>query len=322
MYDTAKPPIMRDRYLDEVYRKPGLGRQIWDHRTDYLYILPALAAMMLVIAYPIYYTIELSFYRTPPNLMLSDKIFVGFDNYQTILTSPVFWRVTWNTMLWTFFSTVVAFLLGLGAALSLDGEFRGRALLRAIFLIPWVISAVAASYVWRWLYHSDYGAIGAFLVQVGLTERPLNFIDNVQTSLASLIVVSIWKDFSFAMIMLMAGLQTVPQQLVRAARVDGASTWQRFWHVTAPHMKGVAVVTALLLMVQNFNNFIIPWIMTGGGPAGSSDIWITHIYQLAFGRQRWGVAAAYSVLLFVFLMSLGYFYVRALTKGDERRAEG
>jgi multiple sugar transport system permease protein len=104
--------------------------------------------------------------------------------------------------------------------------------------------------------------------------------------------------------------------------VDGASAWQRFWHVTMPHLKGVTTVTILLLMVQNFNSFIIPWIMTGGGPAGSSDIWITQIYQLAFGRQRWGVAAAYSVLLFLFMMLLGYFYVRALTKGDDRRAEG
>lgn len=321
MYDTAKPPVMQGRQMDKTERMPGLSRRMWEHRADYLYVLPALAVMMLVIAYPIYYTIELSFYRTPASLQLRDKIFVGFDNYGTILTSPAFWKVTWNTVIWTFFSTVIAFLLGLGAALALDGEFRGRAILRAIFLVPWVISAVAASYVWRWLYHSDFGAIGAFLVQIGVSDRPLNFIDNVQTSLASLIVVSIWKDFSFAMIMLMAGLQTVPEQLMRAARIDGASTWQRFWHVTMPHLKGVAIVTVLLLMVQNFNSFIIPWIMTGGGPAGSSDIWITHIYQLAFGRQRWGVAAAYSVLLFIILMSLGYFYVRALTKGDDRKAD-
>ena len=93
--------------------------------------------------------------------------------------------------------------------------------------------------------------------------------------LPSLIVVNVWKEFPFAMIMLLAGLQTVPEQLLRAAQVDGASAWQRFWHVTMPHLKGVSMVTVLLLMVANFNSFTIPWIMTGGGPAGASEIWIT-----------------------------------------------
>jgi multiple sugar transport system permease protein len=183
-----------------------------------------------------------------------------------------------------------------------------------------VVSAVAASYVWKWLYHSDFGVIGALAVQFGLTDQPINFLDNTTTALPSLIVVNVWREFPFAMIMLMAGLQTVPDQLLRAAQVDGANRWQSFWHVTFPHLSGVSTVTVLLLLVANFNSFIIPWIMTGGGPAGSSDIWITQIYQLAFGRQRWGVASAYSVLLFLIMMAIGYFYVKALTRGDARRA--
>jgi multiple sugar transport system permease protein len=174
--------------------------------------------------------------------------------------------------------------------------------------------------VWKWLYHSDFGVIGALAVQFGLTDKPINFLDNLHTVLPSLIVVNVWKEFSFAMIMLMAGLQTVPDQLLRAAQVDGANAWQRFWHVTFPHLKSVSMVTVLLLMVSNFNSFIIPWVMTGGGPAGASDIWITQIYNIAFGRQRYGVAAAYSVILFIVMMTLGYFYVKALTRGDESRA--
>ena len=299
--------------------RANVFRRTWNHRTDYFYVLPALVVMLIVIAYPIYYTIELSFFRTPTNLQLKDKIFNGLDNYGAILTSPVFWKVTFNTVIWTAFSTLFAFLLGLGAALALHREFIGRGVLRALLLIPWVVSAVAASYVWKWLYHSDFGAIGAFVVQIGLADQPINFIDNLQTALPSLIVVNIWREFSFAMIMLMAGLQTVPEQLLRAAQVDGASAWQRFWHVTFPHLSGVSMVTVLLLMVSNFNSFIIPWIMTGGGPSNSTHIWITHIYELAFGRQRWGVGAAYAVLLFIIMMTLGYFYVKALSRGDESR---
>ena len=301
-------------------KRTALLQRIIEHRTDYLYVLPALLVMVVVIGYPIYYTIELSFFKTPPNLQMKDKIFTGLDNYALILSSSSFHETTVNTVIWTVFSTLFSFLLGLGAALALHREFMGRGLLRAILLIPYVVSAVAASYVWKWLYHSDFGVIGALAVQLHLTDHPINFLDNVHSVLPSLIVVNVWKEFSFAMIMLMAGLQTVPEQLLRAAQVDGANTWQRFWHVTFPHLKGVTMVTVLLLLVANFNSFIIPWIMTGGGPAGASEIWITQIYDIAFTRTHYGVASAYSVILFIVMMALGYFYVRALTRGDESRA--
>ncbi|MGG5820260.1 carbohydrate ABC transporter permease [Falsiroseomonas sp. HW251] len=139
--------------------------------------------------------------------------------------------------------------------------------------------------------------------------------------LAALIAVNVWKEFPFAMIMMLAGLQTVPDQLHRAAMVDGAGPWQRFWHVTVPHLRSVTVVTVLLLLVANLNSFTIPFIMTGGGPAGASEIWITHIYQIAFGRIRFGLASAYSVILFMVMMTLGWFYVRALT-GQRERGQG
>jgi multiple sugar transport system permease protein len=298
--------------------RTSLLHQVWANRTDYAYVLPAIVVMLIVIAYPIYYTIDLSFYKTPPGLQLRDKIFVGLDNYRAILTSDVFWRVTLNTVVWTLASTLVSFILGFAAALALHRDFVGRGVLRAILIIPWVISAVSASYIWKWIYHSDFGVIGAVLVQLGWASRPPNFIDSVGTVLPSLIVVNIWREFPFAMIMMTAGLQTVPDQLLRAATVDGASAWQRFWHVTFPHLRNVSTVTVLLLAVSNFNSFVIPWIMTGGGPSNASHIWITHIYELAFGRQRWGVAAAYSVLLFIILMTLGYLYVRALSGGERK----
>ena len=304
-----------------VPRAP-LWRRIWKNRADYLYIAPALGAMLLVIGYPVYYTIVLSFLKTSPGLVMTNAPFAGFDNYVQVLTSDSFRDTTINTAIWTLFSTVISFALGFAAALALDGEFRGRGLIRGVLLVPYVVSAVAASYVWRWIYHSDYGVIGALAMQFGLTSAPINFLDNTHTVLASLIVVNVWKEFPFAMIMMMAGLQTVPDQLHRAAMVDGAGPWNRFWHVTVPHLRNVSLVTILLLMVANLNSFTIPWIMTGGGPAGASDIWITQVYQIAFGRNRFGLASAYSVILFAVMMALGYFYVRALgaggdTSGDE-----
>ena len=166
-------------------RDDGLLRRIVTHRADYAYVLPALVVMMVVIAYPIWFTVDMSFYKTPASLQLRDRTFVGWKNYHTILTAPAFWSVTLNTLIWTVASTFFAFLLGLGAALSLHREFAGRAVLRAILLIPYVISAVAASYLWKWLYHSDFGVIGALSVQWGFTDKPINFLDNIHTALPS-----------------------------------------------------------------------------------------------------------------------------------------
>lgn len=298
-------------------RRQGLLARMARHWADYLYIAPALLVMLLVIGYPVWFTIQLSFEKTSPSLSLAEQTFIGFDNYLTILRSQSFRDVTVNTVIWTIFSTFFSFIIGLGCALALNRAFVGRGVMRAILLIPYVISAVAASYVWRWLYHSDFGVIGALTTELGLTDRPINFLDNTTIVLPSLIVVNVWKEFSFAMIMLLAGLQTVPDQLLRAAQVDGASAWNRFWHVTFPHLRGVTMVTVLLLLVANLNSFIIPWVMTGGGPAGASDIWITAIYNIAFGRVRFGIAAAYSVILFVVMMALGYFYVKALAGKDD-----
>jgi multiple sugar transport system permease protein len=293
------------------------------HRGDYLYILPALAVMMIVIAYPIYFTIRLSFFDHGRALQFDDLEWVGLDNYRLLLTgaySREFWNVTQNTLVWTVFSTAGAFFLGLGAALVVQREFIGRGIVRGILLIPWVISAVAAAYIWRWLYHSDYGLISGILTDLGLIDRNIIFLDDVDLVMPALIVANIWKEFPFAMIMLLAGLQTVPEGLNRAAMVDGASTWHRFWHVTAPHLKSVTLITVLLLTVQNLNSFTTVFIMTAGGPANASQIWVTDIYRIAFNRTNFDVASAYSVILFGVMAVLGYFYVRALTRGDSTRS--
>ncbi len=165
----------------------------------------------------------------------------------------------------------------MAAALALHREFAGRGVLRALLLIPWVVSAVAASYIWKWLYHSDFGVISACWSQLGFIDKPSNFIDNPSTALLSLIVVNVWQEFSFAMIMLMAGLQTVPETLLRAAQVDGANATAALLahHLSAPARRlDGHYPSAGGRQLQLLHH---PLIMTGGGPAGSSDIWITHI---------------------------------------------
>jgi len=276
--------------------------------------------MLLVIGYPFVYTIDLSFYDTPPSS--PNWYFNGINNYTQILSDPSFWAITLNTFYWSVGSTILAFLVGLGAALVVQREFIGRGLVRGLLMIPYVISYVAAAYVWRWLYHSDYGLISGMLYDHYIIDSPINFLDSTTNVMPSLIVANVWKEFPFAMIMLLAGLQTVPQQLLNAARVDGANAWNRFWHVTIPSLRGVVIITSILLFVGNLNSFGLVWIMTGGGTANASQIWITEVYTLAFQALQYGRASAYSVILFIVMLVFGYFYVRALTGGRNREARG
>jgi multiple sugar transport system permease protein len=204
--------------------------------------------------------------------------------------------------------------------LVVNKEFIGRGFVRGILLIPYVISAVSAAYVWRWLYHSDNGLISNILIRLHLIDERYVFLDSVDHVMPSLIVANVWKEFPFVMIMLLAGLQTVPDGLMRAARIDGAGTWNQFRHITVPHLKGVIVITTLLLFVTNLNSFTLVWIMTGGGPANASQLWITEIYSIAFRSVRYGMASAWSVILFIIMAFFGYFYVKAMTRGEERSA--
>jgi multiple sugar transport system permease protein len=294
--------------------------EIWRHRTDYLWVAPALLVMVLVIGYPFVYTIDLSFYDTPPSSQ--NWYFNGVGNYTQILSDRGFWAITLNTFYWAVGSTVLAFLIGFGAALVVQREFFGRGFLRGLLMIPYVISYVAAAYVWRWLYHSDYGLISGVLYEFYFINSNINFLDSRSLVMPSLIVANVWKEFPFAMIMLLAGLQTVPQQLLNAARIDGANAWQRFWHVTVPYLRSVILITTILLFVGNLNSFVLVWIMTGGGPANASQIWITQVYTLAFQSLQYGRASAYSVILFIIMLAFGWFYVRALTARRSRQAAG
>lgn len=307
---TGTPPREAPR------KKRGLLAEIARHWADYIYVLPAIAVMVLVIGYPIVYTIWLAFHDTDRRTGIND--WVWLDSFKNILTDDLFWKATKNTFIWTIGSTGGAFILGFAAALILHKQFIGRGIVRAILLIPYVISAVAAAYVWRWMLHSDYGLISGVLKDWGIVDQNLVLLDSKDRVLPTVIVVNIWKEFSFVMIMMIAGLQTVPDGLLRAARIDGAGTWQQFRHITVPHLKNVILITTLLLFVANLNSFTLVYLMTGGGPANASQLWITHIYNIAFRSLNYGLASAYSVILFMVMIASGWYYVRILTQGSSK----
>ena len=299
-------------------KKPSFFSLVAKHWADYFYVLPATLVMVLVIGYPIIYTIWLSFHETQRRTGIN--VWNGLGSYKDVLTDELFWKATKNTFIWTVGSTGGSFILGFAAALVLNKQFIGRGIFRAILLIPYVISAVAAAYVWKWMLHSDYGLVSGMLKNWGVIDHNLVLLDDKNRVLPTLIVVNIWKEFSFVMIMMIAGLQTVPEGLLRAARIDGAGTWQQFWHITVPHLKNVILITTLLLFVANLNSFTLVFLMTGGGPANASQLWITQIYNIAFRSTNYGLASAYSVILFIVMLAAGWYYVRILTGGDSKRS--
>lgn len=294
-------------------RRMNLLQEINHHRADYLYILPAYIVMTIVILYPFFYTIFLSFFDTP--LSQEGIRFIGIQNYVDLFQEPLFGLVLRNTVIWTLGSTVFSFLLGLLAAILVNQPVPGITIFRAILVIPWVIGHVTAAYAWRWLMHGDFGVISHTLMQLGLIDQPIPFLQSTDLVMWSLVLVNTWKTFPFAMIMLLAGLQSISPDLYEAAHVDGATQFQVFRKITLPLLAPVIMVTTVLIIIGNMNSFTIPYVMTGGGPAYASEIIITWIYNVSFQTLRFGFASAVSVVLFIILFIFSFFYVRALTRG-------
>jgi len=288
-------------------------KEMWNRRGDYMYVLPALIVMGIVIFYPLIQVIWLSVHFTSP--YGGPQRFVGLDNYKEAVQDEHFPIVIKNTIIWTSVSTVLALVLGLAAAILLARPIRFRGFFRSVLFIPYVIGQVTAAFVWKWIFHADFGVISGLLVQMGIIDKPIKFIDSTSLVLPSLIVVNVWKEFPFAMIMLLAGLQAIPEQLYNAAKIDGAGRWRRFTDVTVPQLMPVITVASILLIIANVNAFTIVWVLTGGGPAYRSQIFITHVYSQAFvGSPHFELASALGVMVFFALMIFAVFYVRLLTR--------
>ncbi|MBK8024067.1 MAG: sugar ABC transporter permease [Chloroflexi bacterium] len=297
----------------------SLVQQIVKNRHAYFYVGPALFIMALVLLYPLIYTIVLSLFNTPTRS--PDYIFIGLENYVELFNHQLFWLVMRNTVSWTIGSTITSFILGMAAALLVNNRVPFMGVFKALLIIPYVIGHVTAAYLWRWLMHPDLGFISMFAQQIGLIDGPIPFLQDGNMVMWSLVLVNTWKTFPFVMIMILAGLQAIPQDLYKAARVDGANVFQQFVEITIPQLMPVILVTTVLTVIGNFNSFTIPWIMTGGGPANQSEIIITWIYSTGIRNLRYGFSSAISVVLFMVLSVFSYYYVRTLTRGSDRSAE-
>jgi len=274
------------------------SRQVTEHPV--LFILPALGLMLLVALYPLAATSWLSLRDEFPIFHISR--FVGLSHYVTLWHDPRFWQSLTNTGYFAVVSVASEVLLGLGAALLLHQLFPARGLVRALVLMPWFIPTVVAARAWEWIYHPHIGVLNFLLLQSGLTTTEINWLGHPFLALHAAIIADVWKTMPFATLLLLAGLQTIPSDLYRAARVDGATGLQAFWHITLPWLIPVLSVTVVFRMLDALRVFDIVYVLTGGGPANTTETLSIYAYRLSFQTLEFGYGAALAVVTFVIIL--------------------
>ena len=278
----------------------------WLTTRAWLLMLPLLIVMVAVIGWPLADTVRLSF--TDARLVGTSGHFVGIDNYARMLASSNFRSTLTTTALFAVISVAAEMVLGVAAALLLNQNFHGRAIVRALMILPWALPTVVNATLWRLIYNPEYGALNAALTQLGLIDGYRSWLGEPATALAAIIVADCWKNFPLVALIALAALQAVPRDMNAAALVDGAGPLARFRFVTLPYLAGPLMVALVLRTIEAFKVFDIIWVMTRGGPANSTRTLSIYVYQEAFSFQRAGSGASLALIvtLLVTLLALAY----------------
>lgn len=278
--------------------------------TGLLFALPALIVLAMLTAYPIAYTGLLSVTDGQGEL-------VGLQNFRQVLSARATPTAFWNTLWWVGGSIFFQVLLGTATAVLLNQSFRGRGVVRSITLIPWVVPGIVAATTWAWMFHTEFGIINYMLTAPGVIQQPVGWLTNGDTVLPVMIAINVWKLFPFVAIMVLAGLQSIPNDLYEAARVDGATFWDEVRHVMLPQVRPVIVAVTLLLVIWGLNAITIIYAITRGGPANRTLITPIQIFRLAFESFQFNQAAALSVMFFAVTIVIVFFYIRSLASDRE-----
>lgn len=272
----------------------------------WLLILPLLISLGSVSVYPIVNGVWLSLTNT--SLVTQEDAFVGLANYRTLLGDDAFWNAWGHTVLFTAVSTALETVLGLAMALLLYEPFVGRSLVRAAMLVPWAMPTVVTSKMFGWLFDGQHGLINYLLKSVGLIDGNINWYGSVDHALDTIIIADVWKTTPFMALLLLAGLQTVPRSLTEAAKMDGASAWRIFWHVRLPLLLPTLLIAGMFRALDAFRIFDLVYVLTGGGPADSTETLSTLSYKVLFSTLQFGYGSALSTAMFITetLIAIGF----------------
>ncbi len=284
----------------------------------YLFLAPALLVIAVVALYPLGYTLWLSFQKKIIKLPWLGTGWIGLDNYRELIFDPRFWRAFFNTWMFTLVSVSLELILGLLAALAIHRTRVFTGLTRAALLLPWAIPEVVAAVMWLFLINPAFGLIPGFLRNIGVAENSLVFLAHPVTAWAVVIATDVWKNTPFMTLMLLAGLQVIPEDLYEAAAMDGASGPQAFWRITLPLLKPALLVALIFRTSQAFMVFGHIYTLTGGGPGNATESLAFLAYQAILNDMRFGYGSAICVFIFLSSFALALLYLRCLGLGEAK----
>lgn len=299
-----------------------LGTESRSRRTrhsvvPYCFIGAAVIYLALFTGIPVLKGVELSFTDTRLINPAGGK-FVGLDNYADLLSSDSFLQTVVTTLVYSFFTVVGSLLLGTASAVVLNRAFAGRTIARAIIVMPWAVPTVAVALAFRWIFNDSNGVLNAGFAALGFGAR--GWLTDPQYGLISVLIATIWKVTPFVMLVVLAALQSVPDELYEATRVDGADMYSTFKSIVLPHIMPTLRVVALLMTIWSFRRFEIIWLLTGGGPVDATNTVVVNVYRLAFNNSALGMGAAAGVmgLLLSLAVTVAYFLLETRTERQNR----
>jgi len=245
-------------------------------------------------------------------IMKPNAAFVGLENYQTIFSDPVFWQAVGQTLYFTIMSVVFHLLIGLAFALMLNSDRidpKIRSVLRVLYILPWLFTAVIIAIIWRLLLDPN-GVINGVLIALHIVNFKVEWFSSTKTALNALTFANIWAGYPLYMVSLLAGLQGISRDLYEAAGIDGANELQKFRYITIPQLMPIMISIALLDFIWTMQVFPLVWMTTGGGPIYATEVLSTYTYKLAFSRYQFSLAAASAICILIMSMSVTYFYIK------------
>lgn len=282
-----------------------------DSQFAFLLTLPLIIFAIGIVIYPIAYSIWISFMKV--DFYSKTTTFVGFANYWTAITDPSMPHYLYVTLRFTLEATVLSFLLALATALVLNETFRARAILRVVVLLPWAVSEYATATTWRYIYSSEIGMINAFLFRLGLIPKYIELL-TPEHAIDFVALAYSWHFMPLIAFFLLAGLQTIPEDYYKAAKVDGAGAVRRFVNITLPHLRYAVLIGLILVTMEAARAFDIIFMLTSGGPSSATRTMTYDIYLTTFAELNLGLGAAKSYLLIILVLAFAIIYLRALTR--------
>ena len=300
-------------------RAESRGAEYREARLGWAMVLPAVGTILLIALFPLVWTVWESLHLHDLRMPWLGRPFIGLDNYIEALGDERFREALVHTLAFTVASVTLELTLGCVLALAMNRTFRGRGLVRAAILVPWAIPTVVAALIWRFMFDGDSGIVNAALASLGV-DPPVWFVDRL-AAWVPVVLGDVWKETPFVALLLLAGLQGIDASLYEAARIDGASAWRQFRHITLPLLKPALLVALIFRTRDAFRVFDLVYVMTGGGPGTATEPIALYTFTSLLQNLRFGYGSALSVLVFLvaFLLALGYIRVVGADLTGERR---